>query len=540
MVILLFLPIICKHITMRIKFLLLFVMASLLAKAQNIEVSGLQSGTWDADTVFVTGDVYVQENLEISSGTTVVFNGFYGISVRKGSISALGTENEPVVFTVPDTTGFHIYNSGRGGWNGITLDLAQQAKFYHCVFQYGKAADTLRQHGGALEIINCKDVELTNSVLRCNFAREHGGALNAEHSNVKMSNCSVIENKLYTKDNLYFMYGGGLRFINCDVEMTDMDFRNNYGEISIGGALSLDSCSVKIDRAVFEDNIGLNGAGLYIMRCNDKECSISNCLFANNHAGHFGGGLAFSNASPEVSNITVVGNSSDGVNCGGIFFYENSSPVMRNIIVTGNYNVHPEMPDVQMWVWTFEPEAPLFYNGLVQGGLDSISGFEHITVYENMIDADPLFVNPENYDFHLSENSPCRDAGDPNTNPIVLNGIDLDGMPRVINERIDMGAYEYSGTGIDELVGKNNVLNIIGNPLTINSFAEISLNEASPVSAKIYSMTGALLWEKDFGFRAAGQQKLQIGEFASVAKQGIYLIEIKAQNEAFVGKTMKY
>ena len=152
-----------------------------------------------------------------------------------------------------------------------------------------------------------------------------------------------------------------------------------------------------------------------------------------------------------------------------------------------------------------------------------------------------MFVNPENYDFHLSENSPCRDAGDPNTNPIVLNGTDLDGMPRVINERIDMGAYEYSGaTGIDELAGKNNVLNIIGNPLTINSFAEINLNEASSVSAKIYSMTGAMLLEKDFGFCDAGQQKLQIGEFASVAKQGIYLIEIKAQNETFVGKTVKY
>lgn len=524
---------------MKIKFLLLFVMASLLAKAQNIEVSGLQSGTWDADTVFVTGDVYVQETLEISSGTTVVFNGFYGISVRKGSISALGTEDEPVVFTVPDTTGFHIYNSGRGGWNGITLDLAQQAKFDHCVFQYGKAADTLRQHGGALEIINCEDVELTNSVLRCNFAREHGGALNAEHSNVKMSNCSVSENKLYTKDNLYFMYGGGLRFINCDVEMTDMDFRNNYGEISIGGALSLDSCSVIIDRAVFEDNIGLNGAGLYIMRSNDKVCSISNCLFANNHAGHFGGGLAFSNASPEVSNITVVGNSSDGVNCGGIFFYENSSPVMRNIIVKGNYNVHPEMPNVQMWVWTFEPDAPLFYNGLVQGGLDSISGFEHITVYENMIDADPLFADEQNFDFRLSAESPCRDAGDPNTNPEVLNGFDLDGMPRVSNGKIDMGAYEFSGVGLNEFARENKALHIVGNPLTETSYAELTLKEAEFVTMEVYSMAGNLVYSKNFGRLEAGLQHLEIGDLSNSVKQGLYLIKVKTSMETHVAKIIQ-
>jgi hypothetical protein len=37
----------------------------LFAKAQNIEVNGLQSGIWEADTVFVTGDVVVQESLDI-------------------------------------------------------------------------------------------------------------------------------------------------------------------------------------------------------------------------------------------------------------------------------------------------------------------------------------------------------------------------------------------------------------------------------------------------------------------------------------------
>ena len=523
---------------MRIKFLLLFVVASLMAKAQNIEVNGLQSGTWDADTVFVMGDVMITETLDIAPGTTVIFNGFYGISARKATISALGTEDEPIVFTVPDTTGFYIYNSGRGGWNGITLDLSE-AKFDYCVFEYGKAADTLRQHGGALDILNGSALEMTNSVLRCNFAREHGGALNAEHSTVKMSNCSVTDNKLYTKDNLYFMYGGGLRFINCDVEMISMDFRNNYGEISIGGALSLDSCAVKIDRAVFEDNYGLNGAGLYIMRCNHKECSISNCLFANNHAGHFAGGLAFSNASPEVSNITVVGNSSDGVNCGGIFFYENSSPVMRNIIVKGNYNVHPGMPNVQMWVWTYDNDAPLFYNGMVQNGLDSISGFEAITVYENMIDDDPMFVDEGNLDFHLSEGSPCCDAGDPNTNPAVLEGLDLDGMPRVSNGKIDMGAYEFSGVGVNELAGKNKSLNIVGNPLKETSFVEFLLNKSDFVSMEIYSMTGILIYSKDFGRLDAGLQHLEIGDLCNAVKQGLYFIKVKTSTETFVAKIIR-
>ena len=68
------------------------------------------------------------------------------------------------------------------------------------------------------------------------------------------------------------------------------------------------------------------------------------------------------------------------------------------------------------------------------------------------IDADPLFVDPGYWDdnevwvegdYHLLPDSPCIDAGDPN-HPYDPNETDLDGKPRIINGRIDMGAYEYS------------------------------------------------------------------------------------------------
>ena len=46
-----------------------------------------------------------------------------------------------------------------------------------------------------------------------------------------------------------------------------------------------------------------------------------------------------------------------------------------------------------------------------------------------------------NYDYHLLPNSPCIDVGNPNylAEP---NETDLDGNPRVLCRRIDMGAYE--------------------------------------------------------------------------------------------------
>ncbi|MHC4160149.1 MAG: choice-of-anchor Q domain-containing protein, partial [Planctomycetota bacterium] len=46
-------------------------------------------------------------------------------------------------------------------------------------------------------------------------------------------------------------------------------------------------------------------------------------------------------------------------------------------------------------------------------------------------------------DYHLLPNSPCIDAGDPNYVP-EPNETDLDGKPRIVNDRIDMGAYEFA------------------------------------------------------------------------------------------------
>ena len=69
---------------------------------------------------------------------------------------------------------------------------------------------------------------------------------------------------------------------------------------------------------------------------------------------------------------------------------------------------------------------------------------------EANIDTDPLFVDPNGPDniigtqddnLHISAGSPCIDAGD---NSAVWPSVvaDIDGNPRIINDNVDMGAYE--------------------------------------------------------------------------------------------------
>jgi len=516
-------------------------LASVCAQAQIFEVSGPQSGVWEADTVLVTDNVIVEESLSIMPGTTVLFEGYYSIRVAKNAmLNAVGTVDDSILFTIADTTGFHVFNVGRGGWNGIHLNNVASSRFEYCRFQFGKATLDDDQDGGALRIFNSDDVEINHCTLFCNFSREHGGALNAIDSKVMIHDCKVNNNLIYSEiDTIYFMYGGGLRFLRCEVEIVGTDFRYNVGQSAIGGALSIDSCSINIDRCRFEHNLGINGGGLYLIRCFDRPCSITNSLFANNTSRHFGGGLAISESSPLVSNLTVVDNHSIGVNCGGIFFYQHSSPVLWNCIVYGNTNEAPLEEPVQMWSWTYDDYAPEFHNCLVQYGFENISNYEMIQVYENCIDEDPYFADPDNENYRLSPYSPCINAGSLETPAEILNGNDLDGHQRVSDGCIDIGAYEYDLTGIQETSQNKQLIHIVGNPVTASSFAEIECEKVGNLFVNVYSIDGKLKLTKYLGNTQIGLNQIKIGELFQSLSSGNYLLVIQAKGRNFVAKVVK-
>jgi len=57
-----------------------------------------------------------------------------------------------------------------------------------------------------------------------------------------------------------------------------------------------------------------------------------------------------------------------------------------------------------------------------------------------MIDADPLFVDLENKDYHLTFESPCRDEG---YNVAIDELFDFEGDPRKADGNVEMGADEF-------------------------------------------------------------------------------------------------
>ncbi|MBO4328973.1 MAG: right-handed parallel beta-helix repeat-containing protein [Bacteroidales bacterium] len=521
-------------------FLLIIVWCPVTVVAQTMEVAGVQSGVWEADTILVTGHVQVQEALTVQPGTLVLFDGFYHIVVDKGAaFSALGSVTDSIVFTVADTTGFAQYDTPDGGWDGFQV-YGGTIRLDYCVVEYGKASDPNDIEGGAFHVEG-GSLDITHSTLRCNFSRDQGGAVYAQDALIRMSTSRMNGNKVYTEDGTYAMYGGGASFLRCDVIMSENEFRGNYGPSCIGGALALDSCAVLLDRSVFFENMAINGGGLYLMRSNDKKCRFSNLLFHDNTAGHFAGGFAVAGASPEVYNVTVTRNHSRGVNCNGVFFYQESSPKFANCIIYGNYpeqGLDFETDTVQMWVWTYEGYAPEFRNSLVEGGLKMIHSGEFIEVFEDVLDVDPLFVDPEDYNFRLSEESPCRDAGKVLTPQDLLEGFDLDGLPRLVNRRVDLGPYEFSPAAVDETPWTAQSF-LIGNPLGGDSRVCLWLDAPDVLRVRVCSLDGRLMAEQAPMACAEGRAELPVGPLAERLASGLYLIEVTGQHRRFVLKAVK-
>jgi hypothetical protein len=101
----------------------------------------------------------------------------------------------------------------------------------------------------------------------------------------------------------------------------------------------------------------------------------------------------------------------------------------------------------------------IFWNNYAKGGGDDIyiSGFgSNTSVYNNVykqiagafdeasgnMNEDPMFVGSDNNDYHLSKKSPCINLGyndAPN-----LPETDIDGNPRINENIIDIGAYEFT------------------------------------------------------------------------------------------------
>jgi len=231
--------------------------------------------------------------------------------------------------------------------------------------------------------------------------------------------------------------------------------QNGFG---FGGGIFCSQSNPSLENITIRNNTGgfnTSGSGIY---CIYSSPSLKNVTINNNSTVNVGGGMALClNSNPSLENTTICNNSA-GAYGGGICCISDSNPSLINCI---HWNNIPQ--EIYCGLGTITA----IYSD-IQGGWEG----------EGNINVDPLFVDPENGDYHLTEYSPCIDAGNPNS------PFDPDGTIA------DIGAFYYDqGTGVDEEDIQSSINNIqlsnYPNPFNPTTTISFSLNTENSEDTEI-------------------------------------------------------
>ncbi|MCZ6810716.1 MAG: hypothetical protein O7D97_01815 [Planctomycetota bacterium] len=234
---------------------------------------------------------------------------------------------------------------------------------------------------------------------------------------------------------------GGAMLVAGDATIVGCDFEGNAADA--GGALYIQGSSPAIIGCTFRGNCAQvsDGGAVYNLYGNP---ALVNCVMNGNCAAAFGGGIFSDLAALSLVNCTISDNTA--YLGGGITNYAGVEMTLSSCIIWGNHVAKGGGLEVQI----LSTSSVEVVNYSCVQDLDGAYGGV------GNIDADPLFVDPDNGDYHISSGSPCIDAAD---NTAVPKGIvtDLDDNPRFVddpatpdtgnadcvNPLVDMGAYEF-------------------------------------------------------------------------------------------------
>ncbi|MBN1280243.1 MAG: choice-of-anchor D domain-containing protein [Candidatus Thermoplasmatota archaeon] len=243
---------------------------------------------------------------------------------------------------------------------------------------------------------------------------------------------AVLRGFTITNGYVYSDYGAGVELFKGTVDrcfITKSIANNGAG----GGIASVGNGVIR--NCYIESNSGGLGGGVYA----SHEAYMENCLIRNNLCSTQGAGVYLCSAyggEREVTLTTITENTGSG-GVYGIFPASASTNRISNSIVYGNLNSNGgESNYLGALSFVYSCTLPL------PSGAGNIA-------------EDPQFIlvgTPYSHPYALQKTSPCIDTGNPLVNPNQLPAYDLAGKPRLVNGRVDMGAYEFQMTAPPTIV----------------------------------------------------------------------------------------
>ncbi len=303
---------------------------------------------------------------------------------------------------------------------------------------------------------------ISNTILENNEGH-HGGGIFCLNSAMVVNKCIVKNNRGYS--------GIGVTIRGSTVTIVDTVITGNRVESDGGGGgVSCAGSSLVFDRCIITNNNAKGAGGIYSSK---SDVTFANCLIANHSVTYYGGGIEFIGDYWQgnvltLINCTIVDNRA-GKRGGGILATSSAGVIIANSILWNNSASEGGQLSLYATAHISGPSTAQIYYSVLGGGIQEIyrppgqTGYK--VIIENCVDVDPLYT----HDYHLLPDSPCINAGDPNYVP-EPNETDLDGLPRVIGRRIDMGAFEFNHRPVAD-AGPNQTVYA-----WIDGFADVNLD----------------------------------------------------------------
>ncbi len=294
----------------------------------------------------------------------------------------------------------------RGGWSAVGSSL-RDPKLYPSILIFSDQVYT-KSGVGAVNLSSLS--ELSGFTFRKSYS--FFGALEIRESDLLVLDCVFEDN--------HGFYGGGITVNHGNPRIERCQFINNYSANPGGGICNYFGAGL-IKDSVFISNQGDHGGGIFnIYGSSTHELEVQNCAFISNVAVYKGCGIYSIRSHLKVNECSFLGSFAGS----SIFSKTGRLDIANSILWTGSTEGCFNTGEIL----TEDSPATVRYCN-IRGGAPG----------EGNIELNPNFLSDS--DWHLSDFSPCINAGDPSISA-GINETDLEGEPRVRFSRIDIGADE--------------------------------------------------------------------------------------------------
>lgn len=423
-------------------------------------LAGSVSGDWYASTgnFLIYDSIYIAmgNTLTIHPGVVIKFNSNNeGLNVM-GTLIALGALGDSVTFTSTLTTPY------AGAWDRIYFNgpASNNSRMEYCVVKYATKGIRILDSSPTIKhsaFRNCEEQGIYASSTYGHF--DSCEVANSGFTGMIFFNGAptVRYNHSHHNGNTGLTLDG---VSNGEATHNILDYNSEEG-------LYMDNACVGID--IGYNYIGYNSTyGIRVNDCYTTGLAIE--IFHNVIYRNVLDGAYIDNSNIRFINNTVANNERDGIflYASGLIFYNN---IVDNNDNRGIYIQNPV-------------SATIGYNDVWQNATADYLG---CSPGLGDISLDPLYVSPTFNDYQITENSPCKDAGNPSP---MYNDPD--------ETRNDMGALFFNQSSIINPGEKNLPRNSIliqnyPNPFNSETIIELSGSIQSGMFIDIYNMNGQIV-----------------------------------------------